>query len=34
MGEYRLDGCAIGFPAQNPPKPEIAAIEDVTSWFI
>ena len=34
FGEYRLDGCAIGYPAQNPPKPIRSSIEEVTTWFI
>ncbi|AFM40043.1 nitroreductase [Desulfosporosinus acidiphilus SJ4] len=34
FGEYRLDGCAIGFPAQNPPQPIRSSIDDVTTWFL
>ncbi|TGE39251.1 nitroreductase [Desulfosporosinus fructosivorans] len=34
MGECRLDGCAIGYPAQNPPQPAIASVDEVTTWFI
>lgn len=34
VGEYRLDGCAIGYPAQNPPQPIRTNIDEVTTWFI
>ena len=34
IGEYRLDGCAIGYPAQNPPQSVLATTEEVATWFI
>ena len=34
FGEYRLDGCAIGYPAQNPPQSIRSSIDEVTTWFI
>lgn len=34
FGEYRLDGCAIGYPAQNPPQPIRPRIDEVTTWYI
>ena len=33
IGEYRLDGCAIGYPAQNPPQPDRATVEEVSTWY-
>jgi nitroreductase len=34
IGENRLDGCAIGYPAQYPPAPERATVQEVTTWFV
>lgn len=34
VGEYRLDGCAIGYPGQNPLAPVRATVEEVTIWYI
>ncbi|TGE34396.1 nitroreductase family protein [Desulfosporosinus sp. Sb-LF] len=34
IGEYRLDGCAIGYPAQNPPQTDRATGEEVSTWYI
>lgn len=34
IGEYRLNGCAIGYPTQNPPQPDRATGEEVSTWYI
>lgn len=33
-GEYRLDGCAVGYPAQIPLQPASFDVDESTAWFV
>ncbi|MDQ7096598.1 nitroreductase family protein [Desulfosporosinus sp. PR] len=34
-GAYKIDGCAIGYPAsEHPPKPEYPSISEITTWYL
>jgi len=34
IGDNRLDGCAIGYPAQYPTAPDRATVQEATTWFL
>lgn len=35
VGAYKMDGCAIGYPASElPPKPEYPGGSEITTWFL
>jgi nitroreductase len=35
VGEYKIDGCAIGYPPlELPPKPEYPSISKITTWLL
>ena len=35
VGMYKIDGCAIGYPAfELPPRPEYPSISEITTWFL
>ncbi|CAA7602384.1 Nitroreductase family [Acididesulfobacillus acetoxydans] len=35
VGEYKMDGCAIGYPALNlPPRPEYPSVSEITTWLL
>lgn len=35
VGAYKIDGCALGYPAfELPPRPDYPSISEITTWFL